>query len=113
MYSLVYIISAIIRFFLPIAYIDFYEKETQADLFNVFIGGVILHFLSRFLTRFMYTAGVGDSERGSFGYLMSYSYLMVIIMLEGMIIPNAIVAIILFAVIYTASIILFNKAFNR
>ena len=47
MYKFVHFISALIRqFLLPNPYIHFFRMEGYAELFNVFIGGIILWKLS-------------------------------------------------------------------
>ena len=71
MYKVVYIISALIRqFLLPNPYLNLFKEEVYADLFNIIIGGVILHKLSYWLTGIGYTKGVNEPVEGSIGYCL-------------------------------------------
>lgn len=114
MYKLVYIMNAIIRqFVLPNPYIILIGNELYADLFNVFIGGTILHYCAFFLTGTWYIKGVGEEAKGSIGYFLNYCYLTALITALGLISNNAKLFIILFVLIYLASCffehILFKK----
>lgn len=80
-----------------ITYINIIRNELYADLFNIFIGGTILHFLAFFLTGCGYTRGVNDSASGSAGYLIS----------------NITFFIISFIVLYVISCIVVNKSFDK
>lgn len=114
MYKLVNIISALIRqFLLPNPYISWFENEVYADLFNVIVGGFILHKLSFWLTGIGYTKGIDEPASGSLGYLVSYIILIVVITLIGKFIVNVKVAIVVFLVIYILLCIVVNKIFNR
>lgn len=58
MYGMVSLISLIIRqFFLPNPYINCFSNKNVADLFNLIIGGAILHFLSFIITSIYYSKG--------------------------------------------------------
>lgn len=101
MYKLVNIISALVRqFLLPNPYISWFDNELYADLFNVVIGGVILHKLSFWLTGIGYTKGIDEPAGGSFCYLISYIILTTVITLIGKFIGNIKLAIVIFLVIY-------------
>ena len=53
MYKFISILSAFIRqFLLPNPYVNIIGNEIYADLFNIIIGGTILHCLSYILTGF-------------------------------------------------------------
>lgn len=114
MYNIIHLISALIRqFVLPNPYINIIGNETYADLFNIFIGGTILHFLVFFLTGCGYTRGVNDPASGSAGYLISYCYLTGLITLLGYLISNVTFFIIIFIVLYVISCIVVNKVFDK
>ena len=114
MYNLVSTISALVRqFLLPNPYISWFENEIYANLFNIVIGGFILHKLSFWLTGKGYKKGIDEPEGGSFGYLISYIILTIIITLVGKFIVNIKLAIGIFLVIYIILCILVNKIFSR
>ena len=114
MYKFIHLISALIRqFVLPNPYVNIIDSEVYADLFNIFIGGTILHFCAYILTGCGYTKGVNDPASGSFGYLISYCYITALITTLGYFIPNITVFIIVFVVLYIVSCLLVNLTFNR
>lgn len=114
MYKFIHLISALIRqFVLPNPYINIIGNEVYADLFNIFIGGTILHFCAYILTGCGYTRRVDDPAFGSFGYLISYCYVTALITALGYFISNITVFIIVFIVLYTVSCILVGYIFNR
>lgn len=114
MFKIMHLISAFVRqFLLPNPYASWFEIEIYADLFNIFIGGVILHTLAYSLTGVAYTKGVDSPTAGSAGYLISYCYLTLIIILVGKLIVNIKMAIIIFAVIYVISLLIVSKLFSR
>lgn len=113
MYRIIYLISAFIRqFVLPNPYINIIKNKVYADLFNIFIGGTILHFLAYILTCFGYKRKINDPASGSVGYLISYIYLTVIITLLGYLISNVKVFIIVFIVLYFISCFIVDKMSN-
>lgn len=114
MYKFIHLISVLIRqFVLPNPYINIIGSEVYADLFNIFIGGTILHFCAYILTGYGYTKGVDDLASGSLGYLISYCYVTALITTLGYFISNIAVFIIIFIVLYIASCILVGYIFNR
>lgn len=114
MYKIINIISAFLRqFVLPNPYINIIGNEIYANLFNVFIGGTILHFLSFFLTGCGYTKGLNDAVSGIIGYFISYCYLTVLITLLGYFISNVSIFIVSFIILYIASCIVVNKIFDK
>lgn len=114
MYKFIYLISELIRqFVLPNPYINIIDSEVYADLFNIFIGGTILHFCTYILTGCGYTKGVNDPSSESFGYLISYCYVTALITILGYLISNITVFIIMFIVLYIASFILIGDILNR
>ena len=114
MYKMINLISALIRqFVLPNTYVNFIDNEIYAELFNIFIGGTILHFLSFILTGFCYTRGINHPAGGSLGYLLSYIYMTFVVTLIGYFISNIWFAIIILVVIYILSVIVVNRLFNQ
>ena len=114
MYKIIHLTSAVVRrYVLPNPYINIIGNEVYADLFNIFIGGTILHFLAFFLTGCGYTRGVNDAAAGSTGYLVSYCYLTALITMLGYPISNVTFFIISFIVLYVISCIVVNKIFNK
>ena len=110
MYKFIHLISELIRqFVLPNPYINIIDSEVYADLFNIFIGGTILHFCTYILTGCGYTKGVNDPSSGSFGYLISYCYVTALITILGYLISN----ITVFIILYIASFILIGDILNR
>ena len=114
MYRLISIASAIIRqFYLPNPYVNIIGNESYADLFNILVGGLILHILSRVLTGCEYTKGIDNPSAGSFKYLKNYCYLIVLITVLGYFISNIILFIVLSVVLYICSCVLFSYLYNR
>ncbi len=73
MYKIVSIISYFIRqFYLPNPYANFFEIEVYADIFNIIVGGTILHVYAYFLTSSTYDKGKHSSWVGSFWYCVNY-----------------------------------------
>ena len=76
MYRLIHLISAFVRqFLLPNPYVNIIGNEAYADLFNIIIGGTIIHIFAFILTGCGYQRGVDDPASGSIGYLISYCYI--------------------------------------
>ncbi len=114
MYKILSIVSALIRqFLLPNPYVDLFNEEVYADLFNIIIGGYILHKLSFWLTGMGYIKGVDEPTEGSIGYLFSYIILTVLITFLGKFIRDIRVMIVVFLIMYIMLCILVNKIFNR
>lgn len=114
LYRFIHLLSALIRqFVLPNPYINIIGSEVYADLFNIFVGGTILHFCAYILTGCGYTKGVNDPASGSFGYLISYCYVTTLITALGYFISNITAFIIIFIVIYIISCVVVRYIFNR
>lgn len=113
-YLFISTLSALIRqFLLPNPYINLFDNDIYAGLFNIFIGGYILHKLSYWLTGAGYIRGINNPASGSIGYLLSNIYITTVITLVGKFISNIKIAIIVLVVIYIVSLIVVNKLFNR
>lgn len=114
MYKIIHLISALIRqFLLPNPYTNIIGNKTYADLFNIFIGGTILHFCAFVLTGCGYIKGVDEPASGSLGYLISYCYITAVITALGYFISNTTIFIVSFIVIYIISCILIRMIFNK
>lgn len=114
MYKFIHLISILIRqFILPNPYINVIGNKGYADLFNIIVGGAIIHVFAFILTSCGYTRGVDNPASGSFGYLISYCYVTALITALGYFISNITLFIIVFIVLYTVSCILVGYIFNR
>ncbi len=114
MYRFVHLISALIRqFVLPNPYINIIGNKVYADLFNIIIGGTIIHILAFILTGCGYHSGIDDPAAGSLGYLISYCYITAIITLVGYFISNLILFVIVFLICYVFSCVCVSWVSNR
>ncbi len=114
MYRLIHLISAFVRqFLLPNPFVNIIGNEAYADLFNIIVGGTIIHIFAFILTGCGYQRGVDDPASGSIGYLISYCYITAIITLLGFLISNFVIFVIVYLVIYIASCVLVGIVFNH
>lgn len=114
MYKFISILSTFIRqFLLPNPYVNIIGNEIYADLFNIIIGGTILHCLSYILTGFGYIREIDDASSGSIGYLISYCYITALITALGYFITHVKVFVITFIVLYIISCIIIGLLFKR
>ena len=114
MYKIIHLISVIVRqFVLPNPYKNIISNEIYADLFNIIIGGTIIHFCAFILTGCGYIRGINDPASGSFGYLVSYCYITALITVLGHFIPNTTIFIISFIILYIITCVLIKIIFNK
>lgn len=114
MYKAIHFISAIIRqFVLPNPYSSVIKDTVYAELFNIFVGGTIIHVLAYILTGCGYIRGVDSPSSGSLGYLISYVYLTFLITGFGYIFNSIIWFVISVLVAYIISCIAVGYIFNR
>lgn len=108
MYSIIALISAWIRqFYLPNPFANIIDSS-YADLFNIFIGGAILHILAFVLTGCVYDKGSAPSI-GSILYLFNYLVIIGLMLLITKFIKIIWLAIAIFFLIYlTTCILLIN-----
>lgn len=100
MYYIVAIIGAIIRqYFLPNPYEVFFTSEAWAMLFNMIIGGLILHVLSFTITGTYYNRGDAPVI-GSISYLFWYCINTAIIIFIGTHVANVYLSLVLLLIIY-------------
>ena len=112
-YSITSFISLIIRqFFLPNPYINYFLDKNVADLFNLIIGGAILHFLSFGITSIYYSKGDAPTL-GSISYLFWYMINTGIITLIGNLIDNVYLLIFSLTIIYLIIISIVIKISNK
>lgn len=75
MYKVFNILSVFIRqFCLSNPYAMYFESSLYADIFNIIIGGTILHMLSFFLTSSIYEKGRHPSWLGCALYCINYIF---------------------------------------
>lgn len=114
MYKFIHLISAIIRqFLLPNPYSTIIKNSGYADIFNIIVGGTIIHILAFILTGCGYTKGIDSPASGSAGYLISYIYLTFIITGLGYIFNSFVWFIIMLIIIYIASCLIVSFTFKR
>lgn len=113
MYNIIHIISAIIRYFLPNPYINWFNERNVADGFNIVVGGIILWKLSYLMTKCVYSKSIDDPAVGSTWYLINYCYLTLVITLVGKLVVKLKTAIIIFLLIYIVSCIIELIISNR
>lgn len=114
MYRFVHLVSALVRqFVLPNPYINIIGNKAYADLFNIIIGGTIIHIFAFILTGCGYHKDIDDPAAGSLGYLISYCYITAIITFLGFLISNFILFVIIFLICYILSCIFVSWAFNQ
>ena len=101
MYALINIISMLIReFLLPNPFENIIGNKMWADIFNIFVGGAILHMLAFFMTGCWYTRGVNKPAGGSFGYLISYCFITFLFIILSNLIKDLEICLIVFFGIY-------------
>ena len=112
MYEIIALISAWIRqFYLPNPFINIIDPS-YADLFNIIIGGVILHLLARFVTGCIYEKG-SFPALGSFLYLINYIAISGLIILITRFIKAIWLAVIVFLLIYILGCIFLSNCKNK
>ena len=113
MYHVIHIISALIRqFLLPNPFSSFFSNQAYADLFNIVIGGAILHIMSYVMTGMVYEKNLAPGL-GCFLYLFNYCLITAIILLITWLIHNFWVAVIICIVVYIIVLMLLNKLSSR
>ena len=109
MYGIVSILGSILRqIYLPNPFINAFDNQDIADLFNLIIGGTIISFLSYFFTGCIYEKGEAPAI-GSFLY--TFNYVLVTFSFYGisLLIKNIIIATLIYLILYIiVCIFLFN-----
>ena len=114
LYKIVYFVSLFVRnFLLPNPYINIIGNETYSELFNMIIGGLILHKLAYWFAGNIYRKSIDDPSVGSFCYLVSYIVITLVFSLLGIFISNFVLFIIVFLVLYLLACIVSSKLFDR
>ena len=113
MYKIIHIISALIRqFLLPNPFSNFFSSQLYADLFNILLGGAILHVLAYIMTGIVYEKGSAPGL-GSFLYLFNYCIITGIIIFITWLIHSFWIAIIICIVLYIIALIILSKLSNK
>ena len=108
MYSIIALISAWIRqFYLPNPFVAIIDSS-YADLFNIFIGGAILHILAFILTGCVYDKGSAPFI-GSILYLFNYVVIIGLMLLITKFIKIIWLAIAIFFIIYLVGCIVLSS----
>lgn len=112
MYYIISLISAWIRqFYLPNPFSTIIN-HSYADVFNILIGGVILHFLSFGITSIYYERGSMPTI-GSISYLFWYIVNTFIFIGIGKITTSIVTFFILILIVYIAIILLISNISNK
>ena len=112
MYHIIHVISAFIRqFYLPNPFSNLFLNQVYADLFNILIGGFILHILAYFMTGMVYEKNSAPSI-GSFLYLFNYCLITGIILLITFLVKILWISIIVCIVLYIVLLIMLSKIGN-
>ena len=86
MYEIIALISAWIRqFYLPNPFVNIIDPS-YADIFNIIIGGAILHITSFLLCGCAYNKGIDNPIKGIFFFFISYIVLTFIITIIGILV---------------------------
>lgn len=113
MYKIIALISILVRSKLPNPYMHWISHPLYSDLFNIVIGGVILHVTAFILSGCSYYKGIDDPAKGSFGYLISYIVLTCIISMIGKLEVNYKIGIAIFMIIYFMLCLLVSNIFRK
>lgn len=109
MYSIISLISAWIRqFYLPNPFATIITNSLYADIFNIFVGGFILHKLSYGITSIYYNKGENPII-GSISYFIWYVINTLIFIEVGKITNSCTMYISLLIIIYLIIIITINN----
>lgn len=113
MYSIVSIIGSILRqVYLPNPFVNVFSTQGIADLFNLVVGGVIIGFLSYFLTGCVYERG----EAPAIGSLLyTFNYALITFSFYGilLLIKNIIIAAIIYLILYILFCIFLSNLNNK
>ena len=113
MYHIIHVISAFIRqFYLPNPFSNLFSNQVYTDLFNILIGGFILHIMAYFMTGMVYEKNSAPGV-GSFLYLFNYCLITGIILLITWLVKELWISIIICIALYIALLIILNKIRNN
>ena len=109
MYGIVALVSALIRqFLLPNPFGNLFTNQAYADLFNIIIGGAILHILAFILTGCIYDKGSAPTV-GSLLYLFNYAIIIGLMLLITKFIKIIWLTAVVFLITYIAACILLSN----
>lgn len=110
MYAFVNIASMLIReFLLPNPFENLIGNKVGADLFNILVGGAVLHFLAFFMTGCWYTKGANKPAGGSLSYLICYAVITGLFILLSSHIKDIWLCLGIFSVIYIVACIILSR----
>ena len=113
MYHIIHIISAFVRqFALPNPFVNFFSNELDATIFNLVVGGVILHLLAYTMTGVIYKRRTAPSV-GSALYLINYILIIGVISLVTWLVHNSWISITICSMLYILALILLNHFSNK
>ena len=113
MYHIIHIISALIRqFVLPNPFSNLFANQVYADIFNILIGGLILHALAYVMTGTVYEKNSAPGL-GSFLYLINYCLITGMIIFATWLIHNFWIAITICIVMYIMLLVLLIRLSNK
>lgn len=100
MYGIVSLLGSILRqIYLPNPFINIFNNQGIADLFNLIIGGTIISFLSYLLTGCIYEKGEAPAI-GSFLYTFNYALITFSFYGISLLIKNIIIATVIYLILY-------------
>lgn len=114
MYSFINVLSVFIRqFIMPNPYTNIINNQTYADLFNILIGGTILHISSYTLVGAIYRKGVDFPSTGSLLYLVFYIIFTLLITYVTYFIGSIKISIIVILCIYAILFLILSHISNK
>lgn len=109
MYHIIHVISALIRqLFLPNPFSALFSNQMYADIFNILIGGLILHVLAYIMTGTGYEKNSAPGL-GSFLYMVNYCLITGMIVFVTWLINSFWIAVTMCAVFYFLMLMLLGR----
>lgn len=100
MYGVISLLGSILRqMYLPNPFMNIFDNQGKADLFNLVIGGSIISFLSYLLTGCVYKKGEAPAI-GSFLYTFNYALITFSFYGISLLIKNIIMSIVISLILY-------------
>lgn len=113
MYNIIHVISALVRqFLLPNPFSNLFPNQVYADIFNIFIGGLVLHVLAYVMTGTVYEKKSAPGF-GSLLYMINYCLITGLIVLVTWLIHNFWISIIVFIILYILILVLLSKISDK
>lgn len=100
MYGVISLLGSILRqMYLPNPFMNIFDNQGIADLFNLVIGGTIISFLSYLLIGYIYKKGEAPAI-GSFLYTFNYALITFSFYGISLLIKNIIMSIVISLILY-------------